>query len=65
MSVFSFFLFFKQKKQNQFILKKKREYPIYSNLFKESLEFVSLLSNHCRGIFSRSDVNSVDFAGNR
>jgi len=45
--------------------------PIMSNphtrneCFKECLEFVSWLLNYCHGIFSRSDINIVDFAGNR
>lgn len=36
--------------------------PFIFDLFNGCLGFVSQLLNYCRGIFSRSDVNSEDFA---
>ena len=37
----------------------------FSNLFNECLEFVTRLLTYCRGIFSRSDINSADFASSQ
>jgi len=36
--------------------------PLFLNLFDEYLVFVTRLLNYGRGIFSRSDMNSADFA---